>query len=97
MLFQEIRQAVRVVFKNPGLTAVAGLSLAIGIGVNSALFSLTDGLLLRPLAIAEPDEVVTVVTDSKALRAKGSPIPTTAICATKAGRSPVWLLTSSIP
>jgi hypothetical protein len=75
MLFQEIRQAVRVVLKNPGLTAVAGLSLAIGIGVNSALFSLTDGLLLRPLAIAEPNEVVTVVTNSKAFTSQGVSYP----------------------
>jgi macrolide transport system ATP-binding/permease protein len=67
MIFQEIRQAVRLLLKNPGLTAIAGLSLAIGIGANSALFSLTDGLLLRPLAIARPGEVVTVVTNTDAL------------------------------
>lgn len=75
MIFQEIRQAIRLLLKNPRLTAIAGLSLAIGIGVNSALFSLTDGLLLRPLAIAQPDEVVTVVTDTKAFTAEGVSYP----------------------
>jgi predicted permease len=75
MIFQEIRQAVRLLLKNPGLTAIAGLSLAIGIGVNSALFSLTDGLLLRPLAIAQPDDVMTVVTDTKAFTAEGVSYP----------------------
>jgi len=64
-----------LLLKNPGLTAIAGLSLAIGIGVNSALFSLTDGLLLRPLAIAQPDEVMTIVTDTKAFIAEGISYP----------------------
>jgi predicted permease len=75
MIFQEIRQAVRLLLKNPGLTAVAGLSLAIGIGVNTALFSLTDGLLLRPLAIAQPDEVVTVVSDTHSFTSQGVSYP----------------------
>jgi len=64
MIFQEIRQAVRLLLKNPGLTVIAGLSIAIGIGVNSALFSITDALLLRPLAIARPGDVVTIVTST---------------------------------
>ena len=71
MIFQEIRQATRLLLKNPGLTAIAGLSLAIGIGVNSALFSLTDGLLLRPLAVARPSEVVTLVSGTNAFTGSG--------------------------
>jgi len=75
MIFQEIRQATRLLLKNPGLTAIAGLSLAIGIGVNSALFSLTDGLLLRPLAVARPSEVVTLVSGTNAFTGSGVSYP----------------------
>jgi predicted permease len=75
MIFQEIRQASRLLLKNPGLTAIAGLSLAIGIGVNSALFSLTDGLLLRPLAIAQPSHVVTVVSGTNSFTGNGLSYP----------------------
>jgi predicted permease len=75
MILQEIRQAVRLLLKNPGLTAIAGLSIAIGIGVNGALFSITDALLLRPLAIARPGEVVTVVTNTEAMSFGGVSYP----------------------
>lgn len=56
----DLRYAVRMLFKNPGFTLVAVLSLAIGIGVNSAMFSLADALLLRPLSVSRPGEVVSV-------------------------------------
>jgi len=46
--------------KNPGFTLVAVLSLSIGIGANSAMFSLADALLLRPLPVSEPSDVVTI-------------------------------------
>src|SRR5215467_7446094 len=45
---------------SPGFTSVAVLSLAIGIGANSAIFSFADALLLRPLPVARPGEVLTV-------------------------------------
>ncbi|MDP8979819.1 MAG: ABC transporter permease [Acidobacteriota bacterium] len=64
MAFQEIRHAFRVLVKNPGFTAVAALSLGLGIGANSAIFSLADALLLRPLQILNPSRVVTVNTDT---------------------------------
>jgi predicted permease len=53
-----IRLALRTLFKTPFVTAVAVLSLALGIGANSAIFSLFDQMLLRPLPVATPEELV---------------------------------------
>lgn len=60
MLFQDVRYAVRVLAKNRAFTLVAVLSLAIGIGANSAMFSFADSLLLRPMPVLHPNEVVTI-------------------------------------
>ncbi len=62
-MLQEIRHALRLLARNPGFTAIAALSLALGIGANSAIFSLADALLLRPLPVLEPSRVVTISTD----------------------------------
>ena len=62
-MLQEIRHAFRLLARNPGFTAIAVLSLALGIGANSAIFSLADTLLLRPLPVLEPSRVMTVSTD----------------------------------
>jgi putative ABC transport system permease protein len=59
-LMNDIRYGVRMLAKAPGFTAVAALSLAIGIGANTAIFSVIDAVLLRPLAIGEPSRVVFV-------------------------------------
>lgn len=59
-LWQDLRYGWRMLFKNPGFTLVAVVSLAIGIGANSAMFSLADALILRPLPVPRPSEVVTV-------------------------------------
>lgn len=61
---QDIRYALRLLVRNKGFTGVAVLSLAIGIGVNSSLFSLADALVLRPLSVYHPGEIVTVVSKS---------------------------------
>ena len=57
-LGQDFRFAVRLLVGNPGFSAVAILTLALGIGVNSAIFSVTDQLLLRPLPVEEPDRLI---------------------------------------
>src|SRR5205085_5816787 len=59
-LLQDFRYALRVLLKNRGLTTVVVLSLAIGIGANSAIFSVVDALLLRPLPYPEPERLAAV-------------------------------------
>jgi hypothetical protein len=58
--WSDIGFALRMMARNPAFTLIAVLSLGIGIGVNSTLFSLADALVLRPLSVSRPSEVVTV-------------------------------------
>ncbi len=57
-LLQDIRYAVRMLFKNPAMTLVAALTLGLGIGANTTIFSVLNGIMLRPLPVANADRLV---------------------------------------
>ena len=59
-LWQDIRFGARQLRKNPGSTAVAVLTLALGIGANTAMFSLVNGIILKPLPFADSDRLVSL-------------------------------------
>jgi predicted permease len=65
---QDLRHALRLLVKSPGFTLVAVLTLALGTGVNTTVFSLINGILLRPMPVAHPEQIVVL-----AARQEGSP------------------------
>ncbi len=59
-ILQDLKHGTRMLMKNPGFALIAIASIAIGVGANAAMFSLADGLVLRPLPVPHADQVVSI-------------------------------------
>jgi putative ABC transport system permease protein len=66
-LVRDMRYALRTLIRAPGFTAVAVITLALGIGANTAIFSVVDSILLRPLPVADPDRLVSLCETNPAI------------------------------
>src|SRR3954462_6529103 len=71
-VFQDLKFGARLLVKSPGFTAIAALSLALGIGANTTIFTLVNAVLLNPLPVEDPSQLVSVfATDERNQNAAG--------------------------
>jgi putative ABC transport system permease protein len=86
-LLQDMRYGLRVLWKSPGFAIVAVLSLALGVGANTAIFSIVNAVLLRSLPFSDPDRLVKIVANNRGVGAQdiGFSVPELDDLRTRAG------------